>query len=152
MSAFQLKTILLKSGRYYRSAALFYHELWREHLRQMGFIVISVEKLDAHDLWVIRLRITSSAQLNLLFSSASAGKCRAQNDRLEHELKAAARRFANTLGQPIRSDYLTVHRTGAYCTVAFIWKPGKPGRLLRTEKKPSAFSFLIRPWLKRIRN
>jgi len=70
MSAFQLKTILLKSGRYYRSAALFYHELWREHLRQMGFVVISVEKLDAHDLWVIRLRITSSAQLNLLFSSA----------------------------------------------------------------------------------
>jgi hypothetical protein len=152
MSAARLKQVLLKSGRYYRSAALFYHELWREHLRQIGFVVISVEKLDAHDLWTIRLRITSSAQLHLLLSLKPAAKFRDQNDRLVNELKAAIRRLANTMGQPLRTDYLTVERTGAYCTVAFIWRPGKPGRLLRKEKKPSAFSFLIKPWLKRNTN
>jgi hypothetical protein len=152
MSASQLKQVLLKSGRYYQSGALFYHKLWREHLRQLGFVVISVEKLDAHDLWVIRLRITSSAQLHLLLSSPPAGKSKAHDDRLEHELRVAVRRVANTMGQPIRSDYLAAQRTGAYCTLAFIWKPGRPGRLLRTEKKPSAFSFLIRPWLKRNAN
>ena len=152
MSAAQLKQVLLKSGRYYRSGALFYHELWREHLRQIGFVVISVEKLDAHDLWTIRLRITSSAQLHLLLSTKPAGQFKDQNDRLVHELRAAVRRLANLMGPPIRSDYLSVQRAGTYCTVAFIWKPGSPGRLSRKEKKPSAFSFLIKPWLKRNTN
>jgi len=152
MSATQLKQVLLKSGRYYRSAAHFYHVLWREHLRQIGFVVIYVEKLDAHDLWTIRLRITSSAQLHLLLSSKPAGHFKDENDRLVHELRAAIRRLANTMGQPLRHDYLTVERAGAYCTVAFIWRPGKPGRLSRKEKKPSAFSFLIKPWLKRNTN
>jgi hypothetical protein len=152
MSATQLKQVLLKSGRYYRSAAFFYHELWREHLREIGFIVISVEKLDAHDLWTIRLGITSSAQLHLLLSTKPTGQLKEGNERLVHELRARVRRLANIMGPPIRSDYLTVQRSGAYCTVAFIWKPGSPGRLGRKVKKPSAFSFLIRPWLKRNAN
>ena len=152
MSVAQLKQVLLKSGRYYRSAALFYHELWRQHLRQMGFVVISVEKLDAHDLWVISVRITSAAQVHLLLSLRPTGKMKEGIDPLEYQLTKFVQRLGNTMGQPIRSDYLTVQRTGAYCTVAFIWKPGRPGRLLRKEKKPSAFSFLIRPWLKRNRN
>lgn len=152
MSESQLKRVLLESGRYYRSATLFYHELWREHLRQIGFVVIKVEKLEQHDLWVIRVRITASSQLYLLVSSGPPSNFKGQTALIEHQLKRVIRAFANALGPPVRSDYLTVDRIGHYCTIAFIWPLGKPGRLLRKEKKPSAFSFLIRGWLKRNRN
>ena len=151
MSDCDLKRVLLKCGRYYRSAALFYHELWREHLRQIGFVVIKIERLEQHDLWIIRVRLTSSSQLHLLLSSRPARK-KAGADPVEHQLKALVRAFANGLGTPIKTDYVTVTRTGHYCTIAFIWPPGEPGCLLRKERKPSAFSFLIRPWLRSNRN
>jgi hypothetical protein len=152
MSDSELKRVLLKSGRYSRSAAFFYHELWREHFRQIGFVVIKVEKLEQHDLWVIRLRITSPAQLQLLLSSPPARSLNAGTDPIEHRLRIIVRAFASRLGTAIRNDYLSVSRTGHYCTIAFLWPHGKAGCLLRKEKRPSAFSFLIRPWLKRNRN
>jgi hypothetical protein len=45
-----------------------------------------------------------------------------------------------------------VARKGAYLRVTFIWPLGKPGRWVKPEKKAEAFSFLIRPWLRRNRN
>ena len=60
--------------------------------------------------------------------------------------------IASELGPPIKTDCVSVARTGAYFHVSFIWPVGKPGLLLKKEKKPEAFSFLIRPWLRRNRN
>jgi hypothetical protein len=149
MSEAQLKQVLRKSGRYYQSPGFFYHRLWRQHLRQLGFYVASVEKRSYADCWHIRVRITSSSQLNLLVSSAPAPKRPAGRDPLEHQLRAIVRHLASEMGHPIRNDYLQVQRTGHYCLLVFIWPPGRPGRLQREEKTPAAFSFLIRPWLKR---
>ena len=148
----QLARILLKCGRYYRSAALFYQELWHERVQQIGFHVISVEKLDAHEMWVIRIRITASAQLHLLAARPPATKLMTAEDPFVHQLTAEVRALAGAMGPPIRADYLTVTRTGAYCALAFIWPRGRPGRLLRKEKITDAFSFFIKAWLKAHRN
>jgi hypothetical protein len=80
MSEAQLKQVLRKSGRYYQSPGFFYHRLWQQHLRQMGFYVASVEKRSYADCWHIRVRITSSSQLHLLVSSAPAPKRPAGRD------------------------------------------------------------------------
>lgn len=148
----QLARILLKCGRYYQSAALFYQELWRQRLRQIGFHVISVEKLNAHELWVIRIRITASAQLYLLSTRVAARKLMKAEDPFVHQLAAEVLMLAGAMGPPILKDYLTVTRTGAYCTLAFIWPRGRPGLLLRKEMITDAFSFYIKTWLREQRN
>ena len=73
-------------------------------------------------------------------------------DLFVHQLTAEVRALAGAMGPPILKDYLTVTRTGAYCTLAFIWPRGQPGRLLRKEKVTHPFSLHIKRWLKHHRN
>ena len=52
----QLKKVLRRCGAYYHSADLFYQELWKQRLANIGFYVLSVERLPYHPVWAIRLR------------------------------------------------------------------------------------------------
>ena len=148
----QLKGIMLRCGRYYQSGELFFQRLWRERFRQLGFRVTRVEKHECHHLWEVRLCGTLTAQSYLLLSKPVPSKWLNAADLLERQLNAEVRRVAQELGPPIKGAEIMVTRTGACFRVIFLWSEGEPGLLLRKEKKADAFRFLIRPWLRRIRN
>ena len=147
-----LPKILLRCGQYYQSGELFYQRLWRERLRHLGFWVITIEKLACHHLWDIRLRGTLVAQAYLLLSKPASSASFHAKDLMAAQLKAEMRLMAKELGPPIKRDEITVERTGTYVRVVFLWPKGEPGLLMRKEKKADAFPFLIRPWLRCLRN
>lgn len=147
-----LQGIMLKCGGYFGSGKLFYQRLWRDWLIRLGFRVISIEKLDCHHLWELKLCGTLTAQSNLLLSIPVPAKSLNKPELLELQLQSAIRDIASELGPPIKRDEITVARTGAYFKVILIWPRGEPGLLLRKEKRPDAFRFLIRPWLRTVRN
>ena len=70
----------------------------------------------------------------------------------EEQLKTEIKQFAMELGCPINSDCIQVARNGAYFRLAFIWPRGQPGQLSPKGKKPHAFTFLIRKWLRQVSN
>lgn len=144
-----LQAIMVKYGKYYVGPDLFYHRLWRDRLREIGFVVTCLEKLDAHHVWQIRLRGTLRAQTSLLMSKPAGQKILASEEPLTKQLELELRRIAKEMGSPIQRDHLNLTRTGKLFEVSFIWPPGKAGRLLRMEKKPDAFSFHMRFWLRR---
>ncbi len=146
-----LNKILRRCGTYFHAADLFYQELWRQRLANMGFRVVSVNKLPYHHVWDIRLFGTLTAQLYLLGRPVPA-KWALDPDLLPKQLKSEMRRLAREMGPPIPSDCLSVVKSGAYFRVNFIWPPGQPGKWLKQEKPAEAFSFLIRPWLRKNRN
>ena len=147
-----LRRILRRCGAYYHSGDLFFQELWRERLVNIGFRVLFVEKLPYHDVWDVRVCGKLGAQVHLLTSKPSSAKLAWVDDPLPKLLQAEIRRIAEDLGCPIQRDCIGVARTGAYFRAGFIWPLGKVGRLLKKEKKTEAFSFLIKPWLRRGRN
>src|SRR5437660_4876038 len=61
-----LQRILRRCGSYYHSADLFYQELWKQRLNQIGFRVLSIEKLIYHDVWDIRVCGNLASQTYLL--------------------------------------------------------------------------------------
>jgi hypothetical protein len=148
----ELSRVMIQAGKYYRSSDLFYQRLWRERMRHLGFHVIFVEKAFAHHLWVLRLRGTLQAQCHLLVSKPPAKKKPTNVEPFETELGAEIQRIAMEMGPRVPAAHLETVRSGAYFTIAFIWPCGQPGKLLSQPKKPQAFSFLIRPWLRRIKN
>jgi hypothetical protein len=148
----KLEGVLRNAGKYFQPADLFYQRLWWQRLRQVGFQVISVERLEAHPVWDIRLRGTLAAQAYLLVSKPASHKVMASDEMLEAQLKAEVQRIAQEMGPAIKTDSISVDRNGQYLRVAFLWSPGKPGLLMRKTKKPEAFTFLIRPWLRQVRN
>ena len=147
-----LEKILRRCGAYYHSADLFYQELWRQQLRHLGFRVLKVERLPYHPVWDIRLCGNLSTQTYLLVSQAVPAKWVGCKDLLCRQLASAIQRIARDLGPPIKRDCFNVVRKGAYFTVSFVWPPGKPGCLLKREKPVEAFSFFIRPWVRKHRN
>ncbi len=141
-----------QSGKYYHACDFFYHELWRDRLRLLGFRVVLVERLPEHPVWRIRLRGNLTAQAHLLLSKPMTSVRAASKDPLLAQLKAEVREIAADLGRPMKSDEVEVLREGAYFLLAFIWSPGRPGLLLPKSKKISPFSLLVRPLLRRARN
>ena len=73
-------------------------------------------------------------------------------DLLLKQFRLELQALACDMGPPIKTDHINVARQGAYLDAGFIWPMGKPGLLLKKEKKTEAFSFLIKPWLRRNRN
>ncbi len=146
-----LDRILRRCGMYYHSGALFYQELWRQRLNNIGFRVTSVKKLPYHHVWDVRLYGNLTVQLYLL-SLPVPVKLGWPGDLLPKLLAREIQRIARDLGPPIKSDCVSVVRTGAYFRVAFIWPLGKPGSWLKQEKPAEAFSLLIRPWVRQCRN
>jgi hypothetical protein len=147
-----LSKILRRSGGYFQSENLFFHELWKQRLINIGFRVLYVEKLPYHDVWDIRVCGSLSAQTYLLVSKPVPKKLIGIPDLVPKQLRSEIRQIGQDLGCPIKRDCMTVVRSGAYFRASFIWPLGKPGRLLKQEKKAEAFSFLIQPWLRRNRN
>jgi hypothetical protein len=148
-----LNRILLRCGSYFHPADLFLQELWKQRLVHIGFRVLLVQKLPIHQVWEIRLCGSLAAQTYLLVSKAVPKKDVWSTDLVRKQLQSEVHQIAIDLGLPIQRDCITVARTGkAYFTIAFIWPKGKPGLLLKKERKPEAFSFLIKPWLRRNRN
>jgi hypothetical protein len=147
-----LGKILNRCGAYYHRANLFYQELWNQRLCQIGFRVVSVQKLPCHHLWDIRLYGTLTAQSYLLLVKPVAKPHAWAKDLLLKQLQAQIRQMAKDLGAPIRADCIHVGRKGAYFRVTFLWPLGRPGRWVKPEQKAEAFSFIIRPWLRRNRN
>lgn len=147
-----LEKILRHCGAYYQSGDLFYQRLWYQHLGNMGFRVIAVTKLSYHELWDIRCYGTLVAQSYLLLSIPVSKPHFSAKDIVLKQLCAEIQRIAKKLGAPIRRDCIHVDRKGAYIRITFIWPLGKPGRWVKPEKNAEAFSFLIRPWLRRNRN
>jgi hypothetical protein len=147
-----LVRILRYCGVYYQSGELFYQRLWHQHLSQIGFRVVAVEKLRYHQLWDIRLYGTLAAQSYLLLTLPVSKPYFSTKDLLLKQFQAEVRRIAKDLGAPIARDCIHVGRKGAYFRITFIWSLGRPGRWVKPEKKAEAFSFLIQPWLRRNRN
>jgi hypothetical protein len=147
-----LEKILRRCGAYYQSGDLFYQRLWHQRLNQIGFRVISVEKLPYHQLWDIRCYGTLAAQSYLLLTIPVSKPSFCAKDIVLKQLGAEIQRIAKDLGAKIRRDCIHVGRKGAYIRITFIWPLGKPGRWVKPEKKAEAFSFLIRTWLRKNRN
>jgi len=147
-----LNKILQRCGAYYHSADLFYHELWKQRLINIGFRVMLVEKFPYHHVWRIRVCGSLTAQSYLLLIKPVPPKHASADDLLERQLRSEVMAMAKEMGPAIKSDCLHVGRTGKYFLISFIWPVGKPGLLLKKEKKPSAFSFLLMSWLRRNRN
>ena len=147
-----LSKVLRRCGAYHHGPELFYQELWKQRMVQIGFRVLLVEKLDLHHVWQIRLCGGLAAQTYLLVSKPIPKRYLGAKDILLKQLRSEIQEIASELGPPIKTDCVSVARTGAYFHVSFIWPVGKPGLLLKKEKKPEAFSFFIRPWLRRNRN
>jgi hypothetical protein len=147
-----LEKILRRCGAYYQSGDLFYQRLWHQHLNQIGLRMISVEKLPYHELWDIRCYGTLAAQAYLLLTIPVSKPHFCAKDITLKQLHAEIQRIAKDLGAPIRRECVHVGRKGAYIRITFIWPLGKPGRWVKPEKRAEAFSFLIRPWLRRSRN
>ena len=147
-----LNRLLRRCGAYHHSARLFYHELWKQHLAHLGWRVLSVERLPYHPVWHIRLCGNLSVQIRLLVSQPVPAKPAEAEDLVSGQLVAEVRKIAKDLGPAIRRDCLNVARRGSYFQVSFIWPLGKQGVWVKPEKKPDAFSFLVRPWLRRNRN
>lgn len=147
-----LLRILGRCVAYYQSGDLFYQRLWHQRLSGIGFRVTSVEKLPYHEIWDIRLYGTLAAQSYLLLTVPVSKPHFSANDIVLKQLHTEVQRIAGDLGAPIARDCIHVGRKGAYFRVTFIWRLGRPGRWVKPEKKAEAFSFLIRPWLRRNRN
>jgi hypothetical protein len=147
-----LRNILRRCGAYYHSPALFYQELWKQRMVNIGFRVLLVEKLNLHHVWEIRLCGGLVAQTYLLVSKPIPKRYIATKDILLKQLRSEIQEIASEMGPPIKADCVSVTRTGAYFHASFIWPVGRPGLLLKKEKRLEAFSFLIRPWLSRNRN
>ena len=62
----KIKTFLTRYGRYRTTGALFYHRQLRQRLAEIGFRVITIERLATHPVWRIRLKANLTAQANLL--------------------------------------------------------------------------------------
>lgn len=144
-----LNKILRRCGAYYHSADLFYQELWKQRLIHIGFRVMLVEKFPYHEVWRIRVCGNLTTQTYLLLVKPVPPKYASAKDLLERQLRSEVQWMAKEMGPAIKSDCLQVIRTGAYLQITFIWPRGKPGMLLKQEKKVHAFCFLIQPWLRR---
>jgi hypothetical protein len=147
-----LNKILRRCGAYYHPPDLFYHELWKQRLVNIGFRVLSVEKLPYHHVWDMRVCGGLETQTYLLVSKPVPGKLAWSKDLLPKQFESEIHQIAKDLGLAIKRDCIGVVRNGNYFRVSFIWPVGKPGLLLKKDKKAEAFSFLIRPWLKKNRN
>jgi hypothetical protein len=148
----RLEKILGRCGGYYQSGDLFYQRLWHQRLSHIGFRVISVQKQPYHGLWEIRGYDTLTAQTYLLRTLPASELFLCGKEIMLKQLCSEIQRIAKDLGAKIRRDCIHVGRKGAYIRITFIWPLGKPGRWVQPEKKSEAFSFLIRPCLRRNRN
>lgn len=147
-----LDKIMRQAGAYVHSVELFYQELWRDRLAQIGFRVISVERIERHPVWDIHLCGNLTVQAYFLVSKPMPKRNAKAKDPFLAQVKSEVQEIARDLGQPIKSENLAITRNGRYVRVIFLWAMGKPGLLLKRPRRAEAFPFLIKPWLRKNRN
>ena len=150
-----IRKFFARYGRYRAPAGTFYHrQLW-DRLTEIGFKVLSVERVDSHPLWRIRLKGSLKVQAHLLISQpAGLFDLSKSHGLLERQLPKCLQRILKQLGQAIRKDEIVVVRSGAYVHVAFVWPLGTPGVVGRAPKEhhPFQVSLVLRRWLREQRN
>lgn len=112
-----LKQFLAKYGKFREAEQFFYHYRLNERLTGLGLRVISIERLDTHPVWNIRLRGNLEAQTNLLLGKSYKGKRPASwgsGEVIEQRLKAQMQSILKSLGQAVKADDLNVVRYGGY--------------------------------------
>src|SRR5262245_14492518 len=98
-----VEKVMRQAGTYFHPADFFYHELWRDRLREIGFPVISIERLPHHPVWRIRLRGTLAAQTFLLITKPMPKRNAWATDPLLAQLKSEIQRLAKEMGKAIKS-------------------------------------------------
>jgi hypothetical protein len=150
-----IRKFFASHGRYRAPTGTFYHRQLRDRLTEIGFKVLSVERVDSHPLWRIRLKGSLKVQAHLLISQPAGLFDLSKTDGLlERQLTKYIQRILKQLGQPARRDEIVVVRSGTYVNVAFVWPLGTPGIVGRSPKEIHAFqvSLILRRWLRRQRN
>jgi hypothetical protein len=150
-----IRKFFARHGRYRAPTGTFYHRQLRERLTEIGFKVLSIERLDSHPLWRIRLKGSLGVQAHLLISQpAGLFDLSKSHGLLERQLTKYIQRILKQLGQPVRKDEVVVVRSGVYVHVAFVWPLGTPGVVARSRKEihPFQVSLILRRWLREKRN
>ncbi len=154
---FGLKQFLAKYGRHVEPGRLFYHLRLQERLTALGFRVISIEHLDTHPVWNIRIRGNLEAQTNLLLGKSYKGKRPASwgsGEVIEQRLKGEMQSILKSLGKAVKADELNVVRYGGYFQIVFVWPLGQPGKWFPPPKRPHPLqlSTVMQGWIKEQRN
>jgi hypothetical protein len=155
MEDVSIRKFFARFGRFRAPSGTFYHRQLRDRLTEIGFQVLSVERVDSHPLWRIRLKASLKVQAHLLISQpAGLFDLSKSHGLLERQLTKYIHRILNQLGQPVRKDEIVVVRSGAYVHVAFVWPLGTPGVVGRAPKEhhPFQVSLVLRRWLREQRN
>jgi hypothetical protein len=100
----------------------FYHHRLHERLAALGFRVISIERLDTHPVWHVRVKGSLDAQAKLLLGKLYSSKRPSAWDSgklMEEQLKAELRSILKELGQAVKADELNVVRYGGYFQLVF---------------------------------
>jgi hypothetical protein len=157
MKKTNLKQFLAKYGRFVEAGRFFYQYRLHERLTALGFRVISIERLDTHPVWNIRLRGNLEAQANLLLGKCYKGKRPASwgsREVIEQRLKGEMQSILKSLGQAVKADEINVVRYGGYFQVVFVWPLGQPGKWFPPPKRthPIQVSGVVQRWIKTQRN
>src|SRR5436190_1917567 len=151
-----IKKFFARYGYYRAHGGTFFHRQLRQRLIDIGFKVLSVERLETHPVWKIRLKGNLGAQANLLMSQPAGHSYLANPSHLlERQLAARIQRILKLLGKSVRCDEIVVVRSGTYFQVAFVWPMGRPGVLGRSVGQgthPYQVSMVLRRWLRHQRN
>jgi len=134
---------------------MFYHRQLRERLTEIGFKVHSIERLDSHPLWRIRLKGSLKVQAHLLVSQPTGlFDLSKPHGLLEQQLTKYIQRILKQLGRAAKKDEIVVVRSGTYVHVAFVWPLGRTGVVGRAPKDyhPFRVSLILRRWLREQRN
>ncbi len=119
----------------------FFHRAMSDFLLNLGLHVLSVERLDTHPLWTIRLRAGPEAELHLLLELPSPGT-RNQggdipHDPLGHQIRHRLSRFLAEFGPPVpKREISMIRKSGPYLWIVFLWPRGQPG--FWTPPRPTA--------------
>ena len=142
----QLERFLGRQGRYYLPRREYWHHVLAEFFLGMGFVVVSVERLDTHPLWQARVNLTADAQYFLLLGLACSHPF--VLDLLGRQLRVAISRFLRQQGQRVLAQDVVVVRCGQRVQVVFPWRRGYAGIWKPQRADPWRVSLVLRRWLR----
>jgi hypothetical protein len=143
----RLAAFLQKQGRYYVPAGEFWHRLIGEFMTGLGCQVLSVERLDSHPVWRVRVKWTVETLAHLLVGVPCSHP--SAKNLLERQMRVAVSRFLGGYGEKVSIQDVNVTRSGPYLHAAFRWHRGSPGLWTptRARRDPWRVSLVLRRWL-----
>ena len=112
-----IRKFFARFGRYRAPRGTFYHRQLRERLTEIGFKVLSIERLDSHPLWRIRLNGSLKARAHLLVSQPTGlFDLSKSHGLLEQQLTKYIQRILKQLGRQAKKDEIVVVRSARTCT------------------------------------